>query len=61
MMAFYNFICAFLLVQTGPPSPSGPPGPPGDTVPLDAHIWILIIVALLLIFMAAYTRKRQVS
>jgi hypothetical protein len=58
------FSLCMMLVQQGPPPPVVPttmdtPPPSGGQVPLDANIWILLIIAVALIVCATLPRLKK--
>lgn len=55
----YNLI--FLAVQASenlPPPTNNDPPPPGGQLPIDDHLWILLLAGLLLGFYILYKRNK---
>jgi hypothetical protein len=58
-MLFTKFATIILIaIQTGGPAPPppAPPGgitPPGLPVPLDANLWVLVVVAIIMVIIAS--------
>ncbi len=52
-----------MLLQRVPPTPNATgkmgPTPPGDVVPLDTNVWILLIIAIFMIFYVTVPRLKK--
>lgn len=58
----YNLI--FMALQASenlPPPTNNPPPPPGVLLPIDDHIWILLLVGLIFGLYIAYKRSRIIN
>lgn len=62
-MAFLIYNLFFLALQASEnlPPPNNNPPPPGPQVPIDGHLWILLIAGLLLGFYKLYKRNKAIN
>ncbi|MGB3591148.1 MAG: hypothetical protein WBA16_05615 [Nonlabens sp.] len=54
-----NSLFYFLLIQPG--GGGFPPPPPNEPVPLDDHLWILPVVAVIMIAIYVFKSRKQIA